>query len=227
MCVIAIKPEKVAIGIADIRQCWDSNPDGAGVMFTTPNGVRIIRGFTNPEILAQTLGSLKANQVVIHYRLRTHGKIDTDNCHPFPIRAVTTTPNNRGITARLGIVHNGIISGWGDTERSDTRQLVEDVLERIEDPDAIWKVLQSLQGYNKFAMLSPDTLYTVGSFDTHGECKYSNLYWRRTWAYQPKLEFPSVSNPSSVPSEVRYPPLTSQAKPQVVPFQRTLTDDGE
>lgn len=227
MCVIAIKPEKITVDIADVRQCWDINPDGAGIMFTSPNGVRIVRGFANPDVLSQTLDNLKNQQVVVHYRLRTHGKIDTDNCHPFPIKTITATPNRKGITARLGIVHNGIISGWGDEERSDTRQLVEDVLERIEDPDSIWKVLQSLQGYNKFAMLAPDTLYTVGAFDNHGECKYSNLYWRRTWGHQGTLNYPSINNRSSVPSDVKYPPLSPTIKPQVVPFQRTLTEEGE
>ena len=40
-------------------------------------------------------------QVLIHFRIKTHGPIDKNNCHPFLV-------NNS-----LGFIHNGIITGYG------------------------------------------------------------------------------------------------------------------
>lgn len=49
--------------------------------------------------------------VLFHARIRTQGKIEIDNCHPFPV------------SQDWVMAHNGCIWGLGDKKRSDTSEL--------------------------------------------------------------------------------------------------------
>lgn len=57
---------------------------------------------------------------LIHFRIATHGTVDTFNCHPFFI--------NKNLT----FIHNGIISGIGtDKLMSDTQLFNEKILKKL------------------------------------------------------------------------------------------------
>ena len=48
MCIIAVKPKnrKIDAKVMDILEnCWVMNPDGAGLMLPTAEGVQISKGF--------------------------------------------------------------------------------------------------------------------------------------------------------------------------------------
>ena len=54
MCIIINKPKGVAVpDSATIKQCWASNPHGAGVMYSTGKEVVIKKGFMTLEEFEQ------------------------------------------------------------------------------------------------------------------------------------------------------------------------------
>ena len=45
MCVIAYKPRNVEVDMEVLKNCWDKNSDGAGLMFAENGKLKIAKGF--------------------------------------------------------------------------------------------------------------------------------------------------------------------------------------
>jgi hypothetical protein len=85
-----------------LRECWDSNPDGAGLMFSEKEALTIRRGFMKWRSLKRYMkragtDRLDALPVVFHFRIATHGSVSKKNCHPFQINE------------NLAMAHNGVM----------------------------------------------------------------------------------------------------------------------
>ena len=113
MCVAVIKPKGVALPSKEIlRNCFYSNPHGAGYMYVDNGKLHIKKGFMSFKTFYKSFineGFTEEDNLLIHFRIATHGRIDGGNCHPFPItskisfmRKVDNTFNG------YGMVHNGI-----------------------------------------------------------------------------------------------------------------------
>jgi hypothetical protein len=120
--------------------------------------------------------------VVFHARIATHGRVDTDNCHPFRLEKHPQT----------AVAHNGIIPAHTvkDSPFSDTKLFCRDVLEGLPpgflDNKSIRKMLGNYIGYSKLVFLN-------GA----GECTIINsslgLWFRDRWysndSYLPRVPF--------------------------------------
>ena len=117
-------------------------------------------------------------QVLLHFRIKTHGPIDKNNCHPFLV--------NSG----LGFIHNGIISGYGDDKQSDTIDFNKSILQKIvakhgnmglfDDP--MVELIENVIGYSKLVFLDRHGNYRImnekkGSW--HDGVWYSNNSWKK------------------------------------------------
>lgn len=155
MCIIAYKPAGVSIDKKTLRNCFDSNPDGAGYMFPCEGKVLINKGFwTFKDFFAAWEKTLKIHgsdlPVVFHFRIATHGVIDKRNCHP------------HRITKDLAFVHNGILSCVNVPLRSpvsDTIIYRDKYLRRLKaesiySTKAIEKIGQHIGNHNKFVFLN-------------------------------------------------------------------------
>ena len=83
MCIAIYKPEGKIISKATLQECYDSNPDGAGFMYNQSKKLHIEKGFFSFDSFYDAYKKHENKQAVIHFRIKTHGKIDTANCHPF------------------------------------------------------------------------------------------------------------------------------------------------
>lgn len=111
MCIIAFKPENIILDEQAIRNCFASNPDGAGFLVWDSKNNKLIcqKGFFSVEELIDALKPFQNNRAVVHFRFGTSGKKDITNCYPFLINE------------NLGFVHNGIIKiKCSNQEFSDT-----------------------------------------------------------------------------------------------------------
>lgn len=118
MC-IAILNKSNQLSRKTLKNCWDSNDDGAGFMYVKDKTLQI---FHQPNLSPDDFNSLylayctaykhrdKDTPIVLHFRIATHG-LTPEFLHPF---AVSDT---------LGFVHNGILHGMGTHEYSDTAEL--------------------------------------------------------------------------------------------------------
>jgi hypothetical protein len=118
MCIIIAKPINVAMPSEEIiRNCFSSNPHGAGFMLNYNGLVYGFKGFMHVEHLIDAIkqvekqiGDLTPRGVVLHFRIGTHGNNDQANTHPFPLSADYEDMKKLQWVARQGFAHNGIIT---------------------------------------------------------------------------------------------------------------------
>ena len=92
MCIILHKPSNIQLpNISTLETCFQNNSDGAGFMYQHDNSVYIQKGFMTFKSLITALDQLQQKiniintNLMIHFRLASHGHITSGNTHPFPI----------------------------------------------------------------------------------------------------------------------------------------------
>ena len=112
VCIAILKPKDSEISNETLRECWNSNPHGAGFMYAKNNRVIVRKELKHFErFLKQYRKHEKlGGKMVIHFRIMTHGKLDYKNTHPHQVNDKTW------------LVHNGVISqhSYKNSKLSDT-----------------------------------------------------------------------------------------------------------
>ena len=202
MCIIINKPKGVAVpDSATIKQCWASNPHGAGVMYSTGKEVVIKKGFMTLEEFEQCISEIEnptERGIVYHFRITSHGGTNQQNTHPFPISGDIEDLKLLELTTDIGFAHNGIISltssdadihkyGISDTMvflekyvskifKLSNRKLKQEVLDLIDD-----------LGKSKFSLINPKgEIFELGFFieDQATGLSFSNSSYK---PYVPKV----------------------------------------
>ena len=198
MCIIVIKP--VGIKLPDdkiIKQCWDNNPDGAGIMYATNKKVYIKKGYMTWKYLKKDLKRLKKMDtynipIVMHFRITTHGGTSAGNTHPFPISNNIRELQALECTTALGIAHNGIINIETTKNSSDTMEYIRNELWYLyqlknnfyKNKDALTMVYNRIQSKMVF-MDEYGNTEKVGDFIEHEGCYYSNSsYLKRSFDWR-------------------------------------------
>ena len=100
MCIIVLNT-KEQLSKEIIKECWQANDDGAGLMYAINGKLTIFKELKNfntyYEYYTTLRNEFKKIKIGLHFRLATSGKIDTNNVHPFKIND------------KLVFMHNGII----------------------------------------------------------------------------------------------------------------------
>lgn len=194
MCIIAAKPAGISMPSRDtIRTMWDSNKDGAGIMYVENNKVRIEKGFMKYKSFAKKLDELEkrldltATPVVMHFRITTHGGTKPENTHPFPITDSIGALKKLQSYTDVGAAHNGIImsvsprKGISDTMEYIASQLapLKRALPRFyENKNAMLLVKNAIE--SKMAFLTKEgKIYTIGNFIEDGGILYSNDSYKK------------------------------------------------
>jgi hypothetical protein len=120
--------------------------------------------------------------VACHWRMRTHGNIDLDNCHPYPVNTTTALMHN-------GILHTG---NKADTTKSDTHHFIKDYLtgvgdNALHDPGMLKMLGDFIEG-NRFAIMSADGRLSVVNKDQGVESH--GLWFSNTYAWEPEILMP-------------------------------------
>lgn len=115
MCIAILNPEN-QIKDEFIKNSWDNNNQGGGLLYNHKGKLTIFKTYEYSEFLKKYKKLRKdksIKKIVLHFRIATSGHIKYINLHPFLVNK------------NLGFVHNGIISGMGDKDHSDTYQFNE------------------------------------------------------------------------------------------------------
>ena len=180
MCIAIYKPEGKVLSQATLQECYDSNPDGAGFMYAQDKKLHIEKGFFSYDSFYQAYKKHETKQAVIHFRIKTHGKIDTTNCHPFAV-------NNS-----IGFVHNGIINGFGDSNHSDTIGFNNAILQPLVHKwgnlalfqDPIIDLIEGRIGYSKLVFLDRHGNHKIMN---EGKGVWDNGVWYSNNSYKPYI----------------------------------------
>ena len=200
MCIAIMKSANKKINKATLRRCYDANPDGAGFMYAEDKQLHVKKGYFTFKEFYKEYKPHGDKQVLIHFRIKTHGPIDKNNCHPFLV--------NSG----LGFIHNGIINGYGSNTKSDTIEFNESILQKIVSKhgnnslfdDPMVELIENVIGYSKLVFLDRHGNYTIMN-EKKGNWNdgvwYSNMSWKKpekvksanylTYPYQRQASLPS------------------------------------
>ncbi len=156
MCLIIARYAGKHVKQRYLKAAWEANDDGAGIMFTHNRQVHILKGLMTLEDFMTAWKSVPEDlPTVAHFRIRTHGKSDKDNTHPFEV-----------FPGQLGLAHNGILPIKAEGDMSDTATFVDLVLKKL---PVGWHrspaMLHLIDGYcgtgNKLALLDAKGKITI------------------------------------------------------------------
>lgn len=176
MCIIGVKRKADDLPLkSTLRQCFTSNPDGAGFMYLADDGIKILKGFMTFKSFwkayqREDLGI--DSTIIFHFRITTAGGTKPKNCHPFPLSTELDELEKLRSTVPVAMVHNGIISN--DVEIEGISDTMEYILETIGHPhvkDNIHEVgihnlmLRSIEGSRVCVLREDGYMLRLGSWE--------------------------------------------------------------
>lgn len=187
MCIAILKTKEATITDEVLRTCYNNNKDGCGFAYCE-NKTVYIKKFMNFDRFLEEYKKVEGkSNMLIHFRIATHGGVNVDNCHPFILND------------RMALIHNGIIAGYGDkTNKSDTRDFIDKVIGNISH--RMWRnpsfreLVGNAIGYSKFCILDTDDNYYIIN-EHKGE--WVDGVWYSNTSYKPKVVYSSAKTCSN------------------------------
>lgn len=192
MCVIAVIPKDKKLSHELASNCFTNNPDGAGFMYSDGTKVYIKKGYMKFSQFWADFSKIPKNvNVVCHFRIATHGKVNAGNTHPFPLIGDIDKMQARTHCCKNGVAHNGIIPFCSPNKhlQSDYSDSMIFVSEHLFKMGGAWKKpsvrkMIQLATTSKFAIMTPEQVYMIGDFTEHDGMYFSNTsYNKQTYLY--------------------------------------------
>lgn len=194
MCIIVAKDKYGRLpSEEELKNSFNWNNDGAGFMYTDNGKVVIDKGYMTYDAflkhyksLLQKFNNFKGKSLVMHFRIGTSGKNIKENTHPFPITNEVRMLRAKHLSQEdIGIVHNGIIKGYGTaTGLNDTQEFISKYIypiyshfkEFYKNKDIMYGI--EVITNSKWVILDKeDNLYYIGEFiDDKGLMFSNNTY---------------------------------------------------
>jgi predicted glutamine amidotransferase len=112
MCVALLVKPNTAVDIEKVRRGATANPDGSGYAFVRNGKVEIRRSLKWEDIEKSFLRDMENNSesvFLVHHRIKSHGEVCKENCHPFRMA-------DGGALIHNGVIPiHGIPKDWSDT----------------------------------------------------------------------------------------------------------------
>lgn len=194
MCIIVVKPAGVTPPSREtLRECFASNPDGAGLMWANGKTVTIRKGFMTFSDFCKALDKVPASAAAVyHFRISTHGGTKPELCHPFPLSSDTAELTALETQNRLGVTHNGVVHAANPAKgESDTLAFIRDTLaplrtlcEDLTHNEQAQNVIKSVLGSKMAILDNSGDFCLIGEFIEDKGCYFSNTsYLPRVWSY--------------------------------------------
>ena len=116
MCIAIVNQPNYFIPKQQLKNAWDNNNHGAGIAYVDNGKVMTYHepySFEDFFEEYEFIRELTDAPMLIHFRIATHGK-GIDMLHPHSVTE-----------GSVSLIHNGVISGLGNTIVSDTREFAE------------------------------------------------------------------------------------------------------
>ena len=168
MCIIIVANKNKKIPNEHIKLASELNSDGFGISASVNNKLFVYKSISmNSDDIIKLYNSIRqvaTGDIVLHFRLATHGDISDKLCHPFYVNK------------DLVMFHNGVmrdsISGYNEHNKneSDTKAFVNNVLKNFkkgfQNNETIMNMISTSVGeYNRLCFLDStgNTTYTSSS----------------------------------------------------------------
>ena len=168
MCIIIVANKNKKIPNEHIKLASELNCDGFGMSASVNNKLFVYKSISmNSDDIIRLYNSIRqvaTGDIVLHFRLATHGDVSDKLCHPFYVNK------------DLVMFHNGVmrdsVSGYNghNKNESDTKAFVNNVLKNFkkgfQNNETIMNIINETLGeYNKLCFLdnTGKTTYTSSS----------------------------------------------------------------
>ena len=181
MCIIIVANKNKKIPNEHIKLAYELNCDGFGISASVNNKLFVYKSISiNSDDIIKLYNSIRqvaTGDIVLHFRLATHGDVSDKLCHPFYVNK------------DLVMFHNGVIrdsvSGYNEHNKneSDTTAFVNNVLKNFkkgfQNNKTVMNMISTSVGeYNKLCFLDNTGKTSYTSSDNWVEYNgilYSNL----------------------------------------------------
>lgn len=203
MCVIAFASAGMRVKMSSLKNCFDSNPHGAGIMWRDGTAVHVHKGFMSWEAFAKAYNEVPVQfDRAFHFRIMSSGEVKPENCHPFTVdmeRVLTYT------TTRLTIMHNGVMHEYEDPKLPwpDTVNYLRKNEKEFPNMPQVWG--------NKFLFMTPTQTVMIGdgwempddenvwySNNSYEDCSWDVDWWRVEHKSEDKFGFVKKSKEDTV-----------------------------
>lgn len=174
MCLIIHKPAGKTVPLSLMLEAFDNNEDGLGWMLQGEvDKIAHVKRKHVRDLTGRLNKRWRDYAVAVHFRWRTHGLIDRDNTHPYPLA-------NGG-----WLMHNGVLpcGSFYDPNMSDTWHYIAfDLHNAPADLQSTrWDdVEREIGTSNKFAVMAPDGSMRV--LNRKAGRKYQGLWLSNTYS---------------------------------------------
>ena len=208
MCIAILNTKGTTLKKQILNNCWENNGDGAGILYIdNDNKLQTFKTLESFDEFYDAYSTIKQRygkrNMLLHFRISTHGTINEENCHPFIV------------DDNVGFIHNGMISNVPDSvQYSDTNMLNRTLLQKMkvgfEQDDDVLDFLMSLIGSgNKLVFLNKNNEWSIVN-EAAGHwnlgCWFSNDSYK---AVNDWYDFGGVKKKKSKGSRVGFTPYYS------------------
>lgn len=177
MCLLINAPANTTVSDEWLRDFFVKNDDGFGVMYADKGVLHIRKQLGTPEDFIQMWRETEHLDRAVHLRMRTHGDVDLENCHPYEIFGEESGHP-------MWLMHNGILATGNakDVTKSDTWHYIRDYLRPMLDKNPDFAFTEA------FAEIIGEHIGTGNKFvimDAHGRTAVINedrgVEWEGMW----------------------------------------------
>lgn len=183
MCILILKTKYGTINKETLKTAFNNNLDGAGLGYTVNSKIVIDKGyfdfnsFYNAYLKAELIAD---NNIMIHCRISTGGKLNKECCHPFYINS------------DLIIGHNGILDAIEPTStKNDTMVFIDRYLSNktnLFNDDEYLNLLSYAIKSNKFIIMNNKGDYKIineslGHWNDNHSVWYSNSSYSTNYGF--------------------------------------------
>lgn len=183
MCIAILNTKGTTLKKQLLNNCWENNGDGAGILYIdNDNQLQTFKTLESFDEFYDAYSTIKQRygkrNMLLHFRISTHGTINEENCHPFIV------------DENVGFIHNGMISNVPDSvQYSDTNMLNRTLLQKMkvgfEQDDDVLDFLMSLIGNgNKLVFLNKNNEWSIvneGAGHWNLGCWFSNDSYKEVY----------------------------------------------
>lgn len=192
MClIITLKHDTPELPDDLILGVYNRNRDGIGVMWAQDDHLHYEKILPKDakEALEFYRRLTKGKTCAVHFRLRTHGAIDYENCHPYEVFGFDETADP--VLMPMLLMHNGVLhtGNHRDTTKSDTWHYVRDYLHKLlaADPSLAFTpefaaVIGKHIGNNRFVLMNHQGDMAIINKDQGVE--YKGAWMSNTYAWE-------------------------------------------
>lgn len=189
MCIAVYIPKNKNVTDEIIKNCYENNPDGAGIMYQKDGKTFIEKGFFTVEQLIEAFRKVPTNlNRAIHCRIATSGKISAECCHPFPITKDMKAMGKAKQVADSAVIHNGVISFCSPNEGikapfSDTMLFTKEYLYPFGEliMGQAFKKLFEESNSSKLLIFKGNRVALIGKWVEEDGIYYSNTGYKAKW----------------------------------------------